>query len=229
VRQRSNRMRGLRTRPGDLAWSVSLVAASVVGGLAAADITRESTVWALAVSLVVAAVSVVALYRGLLDGIRPAYGQHAGPAAGQGPATGQRLPARQGHATEVRASPRAPEDALEDQRAARYVSVHPGLVRVVQQPGGAPWWEEHAPLRSARGAARSAAPRQVDLSRFLGQALIAQCPNCGSFHVEVKNQTEPWSFWCTECRQQWTWQPGTPWPAIAVRPNARGRARPPRA
>jgi hypothetical protein len=225
VSQPSSWMRGLRARGPDLAWSAALVVALAVGGLAAADIT----VWAMAISFAVAAIAAFALYRGLPGNVRPAHGQHAGPPAGQGPPVGQRPPAGQGHAAETRGLRRPPEGAPDDQRTTQDEPVRPGLVRVVRQPGAAPWWEEHAPVRPGGRAARSAGPRQVDLSQFLDQALIAQCPNCGSFHVDFNNQAEPWAFRCGECRRQWTWQPGTPWPAIAVRPNVRGRIHLPRA
>jgi hypothetical protein len=216
-----------RDRAPDFVWSAALVVTSVIGGLAAADVTNESTVWAVVISLVVAAIGVFALYRGLLDNLPQAHGQHAGVPAGQGPRAGQRLPAGPVYPGAARAFPAPPEGALDDRPAAQQEPVRPGLVRVVQS-GGA-WWEGHAPPRPAGPAARSAGPRPVDLSQFLGQALIAQCPHCGSFHVDFKDQTEPWAFWCADCRRQWTWQPGTPWPAIAVRPNARGRVHPPRA
>jgi hypothetical protein len=64
----------------------------------------------------------------------------------------------------------------------------------------------------------------VPLSDFLDQALIAQCPRCGSFRVGADNRAAEWLFGCEECGQRWTWQPGSPWPAVQVRPNARRRA-----
>jgi len=222
-------MRGLRDRGPDLIWSAALAVASLVGGLAAADLTGESTLAAVVVSLVVAAIGVFALYQGWLDNIRPAYGQHAVPPGSHGPRAGQGPPGGPGYAAGLGAF-RPPQDGdPDDQGIAQYDPVQPGLVRVVQQPGGVPWWEEHARLRPGGRVARTAGPRRVDLSQFLGQALIAQCPNCGSFHVDFRNQAEPWAFWCADCRQQWTWQPGDPWPAIAVRPRARGQLHPPRA
>jgi hypothetical protein len=220
----SSSVPGLRGRGPDLAWSAALVVASVVGGLAAADITNEPTGWAVLISLVVAAVAVFALFQGWLGEIRPASGQHAGPSAGPGQPAGQRGP---GQAGAPRAFPGSPEGVLDEERTVQYESVQPTLVRVVQQAGSGAWWEGQPPQPAGR-AARPAS-RRVELAQFLGQAVIAQCPNCGSFHVDFKNQAEPWVFWCGECRQQWPWQPGTPWPAIAVRPNARGRTHPPRA
>jgi len=217
VRRPPSGLRGSRDKGADLVWSAALVVTSVVGGLAAADITHESMGWALAVSLVVAAIGVVALYRGLLDDTGPAYGQHAGPPAGQSvpagqaPHAAQPLPAGPGY------DPAA--------GGARQEPVRPGLVQVVRQPGAPAWWDQQSPVPAAGRAA--APPRPVDLSRFLGQALVAQCPHCGSFHVDFDNRAEPWAFWCHECRQQWAWQPGTPWPPIAVRPRARGRMRTP--
>jgi hypothetical protein len=227
VSQLSRLIPGLRGRGPDLAWSAALVVASVVGGLAAADITQEPTGWAVLISLVVAAVAVFALFQGWLGEIRPAYGPPAGQGQPAGPPAGQRGPGGPGHPGAPRAFPGSPESVLDEERTEQYESVQPTLVRVVQQPGSGAWWEGQPP-RPAGPAARPVS-RRVELAQFLGQAVIAQCPNCGSFHVDFRNEAEPWVFWCGECRQQWPWQPGTPWPAIAVRPNARGRMHPPRA
>jgi hypothetical protein len=62
----------------------------------------------------------------------------------------------------------------------------------------------------------------VDLSQFLDRALIAQCPRCGAFGVDVDNRAAEWLFACQECRQRWTWRPGTAWPAVQIRPETRG-------
>ncbi len=230
------RMREPESRGADLAWSVLLVVASVLGGLAAADITHESSVVAVLFSLIVGAIMVVVLYSGLLDQRNPAAQRRAGPPAGHGPggpAPGHALPPAGGRLPGEATVPLGPrDDAHAGERATLDPPVQPAAVRLVQSQAGGDWWEEHVAARShgrpGRGSAQ-AGPRKVDLSQFLDQAHIAQCPNCAAFRVDVDNRAAEWLFGCQQCGQRWTWQPGTPWPAIHVRPDARGRANRPRA
>jgi hypothetical protein len=97
---------------------------------------------------------------------------------------------------------------------------------VVSDPSTPAWWQGQGQGSAgpARRGARSTGPRSVPLSEFLDQALIAQCPRCGSFRVGADNRPAEWHFGCEECGARWTWQPGSPWPAVQVRPNARRRA-----
>lgn len=228
-------------RPEDqgpnLAWSALFVVASVVGGLAAADVAHESAIIAVLFSLLVAAIMVILLYQGMLDG-DPDPGRPSVPAApGAGPAPGQARDMPAGH--RVAGGQHRYDSSRDDFRdGMRPVAEPPtepvrqGVVRVVQsQPGGnsgGGWWEGHATARPSGRGASPAAPRKVDLTQFLDQALIAQCPRCGSFRVDVDNRASEWLFRCQECGQGWPWEPGTPWPAIQVRPEVRGRPNRPR-
>jgi hypothetical protein len=187
-----------------------------------------STVVALVLSLLVlllaAALLVAALRPEWVGRIRPgrpsqpsqpSRADQGGPVPGPGPAPGAEHDAGQAEHGTVQYE--------------QFDSVQPALVRVLQQPGSRPWWEDDRPAGAAGRRGRAAAPRAVDLSKYLDQALIAQCPHCGSFRIDVDNRAAVWGFRCQECRQEWGWQPGTPWPAIHVRPNARRRSQPPRA
>ncbi len=230
-------------RPDDgganLAWSGLFVVASVFGGLAAADITHESALVAAGFSLLVAVIMVLLLYQGFLDE-RPGAGRRAGeerrpgeehwPAGDPRPGAAARQeppgpPAGRGGAH--RAVPERPQPPVS--RQPLEPPVQPGVVRVVQPPGGGNWWRDHvaATPPAGRTGSPSSAPRarppKVDLTQFLDQAQIAQCPRCGAFALDVDNRAAEWLFACKECGQRWPWQPGTPWPGITVRPEERGR------
>jgi len=212
--------------PGpNLLWSALFVAASLVGGLAAAELTHLHAWIAVLFSLLVALVMVILLYMGLLDdtrsGSRGAQGGEA-PAGSRGgtPAGGQhRYPGPVG-------SPSGPPPSVPEAAAK---PVEPGLAMLMQpEPGsqargGDGWWAGHMEARPRERSASRPGPQRVDLAQFLDQALIAQCPRCGAFRIDADNRATEWLFRCKECSQGWTWQPGTPWPAVQVRPEARGR------
>jgi hypothetical protein len=228
----------------DLLWSALIIVAAVVGGLAAAAITNESTRVSVAVSVLIAAVVVLALYQGVFDRRQGAGRRRAGAGpgpGGPGPGPGPggsgpkgpavaRAPAADATGAERFGAETRPPGQHDGQPPVPGAPVQPGVVRLIQQPppAGSAWWEEHQAGTPDRRAARPAPPRQVALSQFLDQTLIAQCPNCGAFRIDVDNRAPEWLFRCLECGQRWTWQPGQPWPPIEVRPNARGRTDRPR-
>jgi hypothetical protein len=86
-------------------------------------------------------------------------------------------------------------------------------------PPDAPWWDsaQGAPSPSP-GARRAPAP---DLSTYLAATFIAQCPRCGAFRLDIHRAANDWDFRCESCDYTWTWQPGTPWPPVRVRPRER--------
>jgi hypothetical protein len=218
VRQPSNSGRDPASKDSNLAWSALFVVAAVVGGLAAADITHESALIAVAFSLLVAAVLVIALYRGLLDRAEPVGDRDDRPVWSRpGP------PVINGGAEPGGYEAGGPRDRRrQEHQGALDPVVQPGVVRLVQpDSAGGAWWEAHAPASPATRAAQSPGPGKVDLSQFLDQAVIAQCPNCGSFRIDVDNRAAKWLFGCRECRKRWAWEPGNPWPPIQVRPDAR--------
>jgi hypothetical protein len=190
----------------------------LVGGLAAAAITDKShiTVTPVLLSLAVAAVAVVALYFGLFDDKQPSSLQQV-TAPG-----GYRVPDIPPRAPMPMNMPDGPRDVPRPVPPPE--PVRPAVVRVLSDPGAPGWWQGQRSAGPARRGAPPAGPRSVPLSEFLDQALIAQCPRCGSFQVGVDNRPAEWHFGCEECGLRWTWQPGSPWPAVQVRPNARRRA-----
>lgn len=56
-------------------------------------------------------------------------------------------------------------------------------------------------------------------SSLQAEAVIAQCPGCGSFRMDASVRSGNWQFRCHECQHEWTWKPGTPWPEVQVRPD----------
>lgn len=56
-------------------------------------------------------------------------------------------------------------------------------------------------------------------------ALIAQCPRCGEFRLDVSASSPGYAFRCViGCGNRWEWTPGTPWPPVVVRRNLSGRS-----
>jgi hypothetical protein len=95
-------------------------------------------------------------------------------------------------------------DGAEALAPAEPAPVRPGLLTVLQDPA-------------------HSRPRAADLSEFLGQVVIAQCPHCGAFRIDADTQSQDWLFACCGCAYQWSWRPGTPWPEVHVRPAERRR------
>jgi hypothetical protein len=215
-------MRRADGQGSDLAWAVLFVVASVIGGLAAADITHESPFVALGCSLLVAAIMVAAMYRGLLDRTSPPDNRQA-----RRPYVDERrppaLPAGQGWAASHPAVPDPPGGPRPARPPAPDVPVQPGLVRLVQPGASGAWWEGQTAAGAGPQEPAPAAVPPADLSKFIDKVLIAQCPNCGAFGVDVNDQAPELIFGCQECRHRWTWQPGQPWPVLRVRPSVRGR------
>jgi hypothetical protein len=87
------------------------------------------------------------------------------------------------------------------------------------------WWTEASPNSSGKSANSPApAPSLEDYQAH--RALIAQCPHCGDFRIDVSSAGPNYSFRCrnSHCGNTWTWTPGSPWPAVVVRRNLPGSA-----
>jgi hypothetical protein len=95
-----------------------------------------------------------------------------------------------------------------------------------QRPGAAP---PTVPVMDPRAAdtVRLLDPTGRDLLQgtrrpghfSLAEAVIAQCPQCGSFGMDEDLRAGIWQFTCHECSHEWSWRPGTPWPTVQVRPD----------
>lgn len=72
---------------------------------------------------------------------------------------------------------------------------------------------------------RDVADRLAPLPQMVtGGSQMAQCPNCGSFMVDLRHEPQGFAFSCRDCDHDWQWQPGTAWPTTVVRPLRRRAA-----
>jgi len=213
---------GREERRRELVWSALFLLASVVGGLAAADIAHVSAYIALIVSVLITAVLTLLMHYGLLNLSRNDNADHTGQHAG-------------GHGTHVlgvRPNP-FPPDTDPDRQPLPSGQPDQAAVRLMQQsaPDTPSWWnpKQTAPATAVPPATAAAeVPVAPKLSSYMDSALIAQCPNCGSFRIDADQVAPQWRFRCRECQQIWTWLPGHPWPPIQVRPYLRkGQQQPP--
>jgi hypothetical protein len=196
--------------PAQFGWAVLVIAAALIGGLAAATLVHASVLVAVIVSVVVGGVALLVAFRWPARPPDPTAPRAVRPAAF---APGPPDPVAPGSA-----SPRPPEPDGQ----ARETVVQ--LLPLPQPPGrrgppDAPWWDaaQGAPSPSP-GAKRAPAP---DLSTYLAATFIAQCPRCGAFRLDIHRARTSWDFRCESCRYTWTWQPGTPWPPVRVKPRER--------
>jgi len=207
------------------------VVAALIGGLAADRLVHTSLLIVVIVSLVAGALAAVVLLRspdqppeltsGFPDGETRGFPSPQRPHAATLPQAQPGLPAQPGPMTQ--AAPVAPGAGPDGQVRGGSETV----VQLLPLPGqagaaDAPWWDsaQGTPAPSA-GAKRVPAP---DLSTYLASTFIAQCPRCGAFRFDHRRARNGWDFRCESCDHVWTWQPGTPWPPVRVRP---GGARPP--
>ena len=51
-----------------------------------------------------------------------------------------------------------------------------------------------------------------------GLKRIVQCPECGGFRIDVRQQPPDFAFSCARCGHRWSWRPGTGWPRTMIRP-----------
>ena len=205
--------------PGQLGWALLVIAAALIGGLAAAALVHASLIVAVVVSVVIGAIGVVVLFRSparspeltpprtttmpRAQARRAAPPPEAYPPDPVAPATPGPAPAGLNHGG-------AP--ALNETVVQLLPLTPPGT----EGPADAPWWDsaQPAPAPSA-GAKRAPAP---DLSTYLGSTFIAQCPRCGAFRLDIRRGRSVWDFRCDVCEHTWSWQPGTPWPPVRVMP-----------
>jgi hypothetical protein len=234
-----------RAGPAQLGWALLVIAAAVIGGLAAATLVHASVVVAVIVSVVVGGIGVLALFRS------PARSPElpGGPDTARHPAARREAPTAPGSRAARSASyppdpvapsasyppdPVAPGAPSAAPPTAAGPAVRDGQGRggppasneaVVQllplpsQPGApdAPWWDsaQGAPPSPSPGAKRAPAP---DLSTYMAATFIAQCPRCGGFRLDIRRGRNAWDFRCESCEYTWTWQPGTSWPPVRVAP-----------
>lgn len=228
-------------RPGQVLWWLIMIAAAVIGGLAAATLVHGSLLVAVIVSIVLGAVLAIVPWPGPPAELPSAGRQHprSGP-LGQAPVSSRA----------VSASPSSPSSHADTGWSPAQPPEAPGLDGFANggtRPSGPPeenesvvqllplssgqasnssWWDaaQGAPPAPSRGAQRVPAP---DLSTYLASTLIAQCPRCGAFRLDYRNERNGLGFRCKSCEYTWTWRPGTPWPPVRVMPARRKETRPP--
>lgn len=82
------------------------------------------------------------------------------------------------------------------------------------------WWTE-TPAAPATAPTRPHEPGQgYDVAR----AVVAQCPRCGDFRLDLEQDGDACAFHCRNpnCGHRWEWRAGTPWPTTVVRRNLTG-------
>jgi hypothetical protein len=221
--------------PAQLGWALLVIAAALIGGLAAATLVHTSLTIAVIVSVVAGGIAVLAVFRSParppeLGSGEEDFGGYPAPHGRPAPPT---VPVPPASFAPPPADPTAPAPVQTDRRTR---GGPPGgnqtvvqLLPLPPQPGSAeppdaPWWDsaqgasaQGAPAPSP-GARRAPAP---DLSTYLASTFIAQCPRCGAFRLDIGRAQSAWDFRCEACEYTWTWQPGTPWPPVRVMPRGR--------
>lgn len=216
-------------RQADAVWIAGFIFAAVIGGLAACGLTHESLLASLLIPLLVAAVAVVVLRTGALDSVQEPASRHGGSSA-----DGQRAAAATAHVNPGPASAGhsvgepAPTVAYGTSDSQPYAWSWPLSGPEGDRMASAPTVAEPTPVMPGvvtllQDPARTGPPPAADLSQFLGQVVIAQCPRCAAFRVAAETRSQDWVFGCHDCGWQWQWRPGTPWPEVHVRPDERGR------
>ncbi len=224
--------------PVQFGWVLLVIAAALIGGLAAATLVHASLTIAVIVSVVAGGIGVVILLRSparspeLMAGEEdadtgryPVRGRPAPPVpqASRSPsfpadpvAPGPGTPGTGGRGGQGRGGPGQPAGAPTETVVQLLPLPQPGKV-TGSGPPDAPWWDsaQGAPPPPSQGAKRAPAP---DLSTYLASTFIAQCPHCGAFRLDIRRARNGWDFRCESCEYTWTWQPGTPWPPVRVMP-----------
>jgi hypothetical protein len=216
------------TGPAQLGWALLVIAAALIGGLAAATLVHASLTVAVIVSVVAGGIAVLAVFRSPARPPEFGAGESAQEDLGRYPAPPRRAaPTAQAPPT-APVPTAAPASAETDGRGRGGPSgANQTVVQLlpVGPPGNAsspdaPWWDsaQGAPPAPSAGAQRVPAP---DLSTYLASTFIAQCPRCGAFRLDIRKARNDWDFRCEACEYIWTWQPGTPWPPVRVMPRGR--------
>jgi len=216
--------------PARLGWALLVIAAALIGGLAAAFLVDASLVIAVVVSVVIGAIGVLVLFRTPARSPEPTASYPATmprvqpPRAAPPPESYPPDPVAPAPSPTGQASPSAgPGPGPDGLNRGGAPAVNETVVQLLPltPPGSAgaadaPWWDSAhpAPAPSA-GAKRAPAP---DLSTYLASTFIAQCPRCGAFRLDIKQARSAWDFRCEVCGHTWSWQPGTPWPPVRVMP-----------
>ena len=205
-----------------------MIAAALIGGLAAAALVHTSLTIAVIVSVVAGGIAVLAVFRSPARPPELMAGEAEDEDSGRYPAARRRQAPPAAQVPTAAPDPVAPIPAASDGQARGGPPANEAVVQLLPlppqpgnaEPADAPWWDSArmGPPPPSPGAKRSPAP---DLSTYLASTFIAQCPRCGAFRFDFRRARSGWDFRCEACEYTWTWQPGTPWPPVRVMPRAR--------
>jgi hypothetical protein len=87
--------------------------------------------------------------------------------------------------------------------------------------GNRTWWTETPTPATAAPADPQPPPGQ---GYDVGRAVVAQCPRCGDFRLDLAQDADSYAFHCRNpnCGHRWEWRAGAPWPTTVVRRNLTG-------
>jgi hypothetical protein len=223
--------------PPEFLWALLVIAAAVIGGLAAAAIVHISLYIAVIVAAGAAGLALAVFRPSRRSANQYPPERAAPPPSARTPA----VPAAWAHSAPSTPAASRPSGPTSTVGPAGPVSREPAetavqLLPLPSQGGGnsrdgaaagvPSWWDaaQGAPPAPSAGAQRTPAP---DLSTYLASTFIAQCPRCGAFRLDIGRAGIGWDFRCESCEYVWTWQPGTPWPPVRVMPGRRREPGPP--
>jgi hypothetical protein len=208
-----------------------VIAAALIGGLAAAAIVHTSLIITVIVAVVAGGIAVAASRSSGRPGEWADPERDAMPASRprQAPAGAPPAPDAMPASPTVPVNPTSPSGPVRGQNetAVQLLPLPPQPGQNNARQAAAPsWWDaaQGAPPPPSSAAKRAPAP---DLSTYLASTFIAQCPRCGAFRLDLRRARSGWDFRCESCEYSWTWQPGTPWPPVRVMPGRRRESRPP--
>ena len=219
-----------------IGWALLVIAAALIGGLAAATLVHASLIIAVIVSVVAGGIVVLAVFRSPARQTQPMAGEREDDDFGRYPAPRHRqasqtvppAPFASAAPDPTAPVPAAQVPAASDERARGGPPANEAVVQLLPlppqpgnaEPADAPWWDsaQGGPPSPSPGAKRAPAP---DLSTYLASTFIAQCPRCGAFRFDIRRARSGWDFRCESCEYTWTWQPDTPWPPVRVMPRGR--------
>jgi len=193
-------------------WSMLIILAAVVGGLAAAAVIHLASRW---VSVAIpAAIGLAVALASRQEPPRQASQQGGGQGGaelrGGSPADASRRRADTPPGREIDLG----MDPAEPPAVGQLLPISPSSA------SEKPWWvaAQATPPQARHETSTVPAP---DLSNYLASALIAQCPRCGAFELDIRRGAASWTCRCESCGHAWTWQPGTAWPQVRVSPRRR--------
>lgn len=198
-------------RQREITVAVVTLAGAIAGGVLATNFVPAFDVWVTVLGLGACALLATAVALVLTS---PPHGERK--ALGEWPAPVRREIGDRRLESREQVLPQRP--ILQDRSGeeARIRVPSPGATSPTPQ---AEWWTRTTPARSTdvQMLASDLPPPLHSYTTTPG--LIAQCPRCGDFRLDVAQDDPDYRFRCRHCAHLWRWTSGTPWPAVVVRRN----------